>query len=183
MSKYGFLLNGTGMLNRQRTDPGVYEMLRSEFFILIGTPNEIFESANLIEEFTLRPQPVDQWNFDTDLEGWTLSRIRLDPSNAATSGTLDIDFIRVVEKVSMAISTASTPPLARIFPNPAKGYVVIEASTPSRLVVTTINGKVVRRIDSVKVRETISTSDWAPGIYIVRISNQEGIETLKLMVE
>ena len=282
MSKYGFLLDAKGMLNRQRTGPGIYEMLRSEFYILVGTPNEIFESANKIEELKLRPAPVDIWNFDTDLEGWTLTknltgtvtdsilslqiegadpfmtsgsglqidaeikkvvevkmkngtntssgriywvrdtdkafgigtsqsfeitpedndfstysidltdhlnwngtvtRIRLDPSNEATSGTMDIDFIKVIEKVSTALETASALPSARIFPNPAKGYVVVEASSPSRLVVTTINGTVVRRIDNLKVRETISTSDWAPGIYIVQVSGQEGIETLKLLVE
>ena len=200
MGKYGFRLDGKGMLNRNRMEPGIYETLRSEFYILVGTPNEIFEAANKIDELILIPPPVDQWNFDTDLEGWTLtknltgtvtdsvlllqiegpdpymtsasdlqidvenknvveikmkngtntnsgrlywmrdtdnnisiatsqdfdiipeddifstysidltdhpnwngtlSRIRLDPSNAATSGTMDIDFIKVTQGISM----------------------------------------------------------------------------------
>ena len=72
MSKYGFYMQARGMLNRKRTDPGIYEMVRSEFYILVGTPAEIVESARKIHSFTLHQAPGKEWDFNSDLEGWSL---------------------------------------------------------------------------------------------------------------
>lgn len=282
MTKYGFLLDGTGMLNRQRTDSTVYEMLRSEFYILVGTPHEIFEAANSIQELTLLPPPVDEWNFDTDLEGWTLTKnlkgnvddsilnleiqgpdpymtslgnlqidagektqlwvkmkngtptasgkifwlrdtdkafspqnslsfdiqpqdsafstyqidlkdqvtwsgtitqLRLDPSNDADSGSVQIDFIKAEADLTAAISRTTEAPQAQIFPVPAKGYFVIEVASPSRVCIFDIHGKVVCNRPELEQKETISCNDWTPGLYVVTVANHKGVSSYKLLVE
>lgn len=38
-----------GLLNRKETPEGVYECIRGESYILVGTPNEIFEAARAIQ--------------------------------------------------------------------------------------------------------------------------------------
>lgn len=44
----GYLL---GMINPERTPSGTHEVLRGEFYLLYGSPREIFESAQLIQSF------------------------------------------------------------------------------------------------------------------------------------
>ncbi len=282
MTKYGFLLDGTGMLSPARTDSGVHEVLRSEFFILVGTPDEIFEAANKIHELTLIPPPVDQWNFDVDLEGWTLTksltgqvedsiltleiqdpdpfmtslanlkinaqektqiwvnmkngtnttsgrlywlrdtdaafspenslsfdilpedtafttynidlkdhtnwsgtitRLRLDPSNDADTGTIRIDFIKAMKDLTLAIKEVSVVPNTRIYPVPASDYFNVVATAPFHMLVTSLSGKVILNEDSLTGSQAISVSEWTPGLYLVRIIDQEGISTHKLIVE
>ena len=50
MSKYGFDGNFSGMINRTRLQPGVYEAFRSEFYILSGTPQEIMEAIRILDD-------------------------------------------------------------------------------------------------------------------------------------
>ncbi len=49
MSKYGFLGIFSGMLNRTRLQPDIYEAFRSEFYIFSGTPQEIMDAIKLID--------------------------------------------------------------------------------------------------------------------------------------
>ncbi len=49
MSKYGFSGTFSGMINRTRLQPGIYEAFRSEFYILSGTPQEIMETIKILE--------------------------------------------------------------------------------------------------------------------------------------
>lgn len=49
MTKYGFYGRFTGMINRSRLPKGVYEAFRSEVYILQGTPREIMEAVETLE--------------------------------------------------------------------------------------------------------------------------------------
>jgi hypothetical protein len=49
MSKYGFAGTISGMLNRTRLEPDVYEVFRSEYYIFYGTPREIMEAVQAVE--------------------------------------------------------------------------------------------------------------------------------------
>lgn len=49
MTKYGFFGRFTGMINRSRLEPSVYEAFRSEFYILQGTPREIMKAVKKLE--------------------------------------------------------------------------------------------------------------------------------------
>jgi hypothetical protein len=45
----GARTNFTGLLNRKETPDGVYEAIRGESYILVGTPNEVIEAARAIQ--------------------------------------------------------------------------------------------------------------------------------------
>jgi hypothetical protein len=49
MSKYGFFGTFTGMINRTRLRPDVYEAFRSEYYILSGTPQEIMDAVKILD--------------------------------------------------------------------------------------------------------------------------------------
>lgn len=49
MCKYGFMGRFTGMINRTRLEPDVYEAFRSEYYILSGTPQEIMDAVRALE--------------------------------------------------------------------------------------------------------------------------------------
>lgn len=48
LHKFGFGFRARGILNPINTPEGIYEALRGEMYILVGTPNEIREAANNI---------------------------------------------------------------------------------------------------------------------------------------
>jgi hypothetical protein len=49
MWKFGARTEHAGLLNKKETPQGVYEAIRGESYILVGTPNEIFEAAQAIQ--------------------------------------------------------------------------------------------------------------------------------------
>lgn len=282
LAKYGFSLDGKGILSPLRTDSGVYEVLRSEFYILVGSPDEIFEAANAIHELTLLPPRPDQWNFDVDLEDWeltkslggavkdsvlfleiqgpdpymtsptnlqisakeknqiqlsmrnetsttsgkifwmrdtdkafspenslafeliaddtafttysidladhanwtgTISRLRLDPSNDADSGSIRIDFIRPTFQETSSVRTHTIPANARVYPVPFKNYFTVEVNSPSNILISGMDGRMVCRRDKHQSNEIISSAEWTPGLYLVRVVNKQGIGTYKIIKE
>jgi len=281
MSKYGFYIDARGMLNRNRTSPGIYETLRSEFYILVGTPNEIFEAANKIHEFSYSLPPLPEWEFESDLEGWVLRKslsgkvaegildlsitggdpymvspgnldvdaaetkyviismkngtgtssgsifwttdtqgtfnasystsfninpqdndfsryvidmsgeanwngtirsIRLDPSNAATSGNIEIDYIKISNDLTSLAREIITGIPVSIYPNPAKDYFVIDAGLPSHISIHDSAGRIIQSMKANPGSTKVSTSDWPVGVYIIRVSNKTGSKALRLIV-
>jgi hypothetical protein len=67
MAVYGFKTETKGLLNRTRLPDNVYEAYRFDMFMLMGTPNEIWETINKIEA------APTVWNFENTLENWTFS--------------------------------------------------------------------------------------------------------------
>ena len=282
MSKYGFYLEANGILNPTRTDQGTYEMVRSEFYILVGTPAEIEESAQKIHEFTYREPAGTEWHFTSDLEGWvlfksltgnategilnleitgadpymnspdnlsvdassmnqviirmrngtntnsgriywttdtqatfkadnskqitlipndeeftdyvidmwgepgwigTIRRIRLDPSNEATSGSVDIDYIMINENPSASAGMNSTKPSTRIYPIPAEDYFMVEGEVQSMISVYDGSGRlVVKRSSNSQVCRFL-TGGWEPGLYLIRIEKPGGTEFHKMLIK
>ncbi len=64
MAVYGFKVESNGILNRTRLDENVYEAFRFDLFMLMGSPNEIWETVNRIEKASF------VWNFSQNNEGW-----------------------------------------------------------------------------------------------------------------
>jgi len=64
MSKFGFVSYTNGILNRNRLPEDIYEAYRFDVFILKGSPNEIWETVQKIENL----EPI--WNFNINQEGW-----------------------------------------------------------------------------------------------------------------
>ena len=283
MAKYGFYLKANGLLNRNRTDSGVYEMVRSEFFMLVGTPSEIYKAANRIHPFRYWTyEAVSEWDFLTDLEGWeltkslsgsasnsilnlsitgtdpymispdnlgmdadsakyvllnmkngtntsagrfywttnatthfnfdystpvnllpndtelrnyvldmgeesnwkgTIKRIRLDPSSSANSGTFDIDYIKVVRDLASSSESIKADHPVNLYPNPASDRVAIETGLPSSIVIMDVVGRIIEVRDHRVERHVFWTGDWTPGIYLARIINNTGVQTIPFILK
>jgi hypothetical protein len=65
MAVYGFKTETNGILNRTRLPQNIYEAFRFDMFILMGSPNEIWETVKRIESQS------NVWSFNENAEGWT----------------------------------------------------------------------------------------------------------------
>lgn len=71
----------------------------------------------------------------------------------------------------------------RVYPNPFDDQLTIELDEQltTTVRITDVNGKMLVQ-DNLNVQEwTISTSDWANGMYIVTLENERGMKSLKLI--
>ena len=80
--------------------------------------------------------------------------------------------------------------MVQIFPNPASDYVVVRfteiGSEKNDIAIFNSLGQQVYRIDknsSNDVMHIISTTDFTPGVYMIRIMNGSNSLTRKLIVE
>jgi hypothetical protein len=70
-----------------------------------------------------------------------------------------------------------------LYPNPAKDYATITSLPDASIVrITDITGKYVFESVSETVDLTISTVNFANGIYIIRIESKDKIATEKLLI-
>jgi len=81
----------------------------------------------------------------------------------------------------------STPDIqerhVNIFPNPASDHVnIISSDRIHRIVITGMQGTVVKRLPVDGFQTTLTTSDLTPGIYIVKVYSDMGVYTGKLDV-
>ena len=139
-------------------------------------------------EISIRSQDPDFYTYVLDMTGvsnWSgvLKRVRLDPSNSASSGKVDIDYIKIVEGLPSSTKDPRVYTSAKIYPNPASDMLVIESGISSSITLLDVSGRVIKTIDHATGKTRISTGDWSPGIYFARIRNAGGIQTLKFMVE
>lgn len=73
----------------------------------------------------------------------------------------------------------------QLFPNPAQEQFTIRfnanAETVSRFEIFNTNGSLIQGGLLSNDNQTISVTDWAPGIYLVRVSNESGIYTQRFI--
>ena len=73
-----------------------------------------------------------------------------------------------------------------VSPNPARGFVTLdlpEASAGSELLVTDLTGRTVLRRRLRSARETVVTSDWPAGVYVLTVVRAAGSASARLVVE
>jgi hypothetical protein len=83
MTVYGFKTETKGILNRTRLPQNIYEAYRFDMFILMGSPNEIWEAVNLIENQS------SIWGFNENVEGWTSDSNNLVHENGSVKMNLN----------------------------------------------------------------------------------------------
>lgn len=93
----------------------------------------------------------------------------------AVNGALDYLSIEEAAKLNIPIA---------IYPNPARNQVTILTSTnnTANTEIFSITGQKVASM-AITAEATINVSDWAPGIYIVKVQDRTGIRTAKLVVQ
>lgn len=95
----------------------------------------------------------------------------------------DVKF-KQLEQTNINVHELNQP--LRLYPNPTSGLFSIKkgASEPVDLSVYSAQGKLVYRKTILLSQETIDSSAWAPGVYLLKQqSKNEGIKTTKLIVK
>ena len=71
----------------------------------------------------------------------------------------------------------------KIFPNPTTGIVTIEGQNIESVIVTNVNGQIIKRINQKTQRIIIDLNGQSQGLYFVQVKNEKGIITDKFVIE
>ena len=69
-----------------------------------------------------------------------------------------------------------------VYPNPATTVINIDNAEGAQVSVFDINGRMISNIESASANQTIDASNFAKGMYIVRIANGNNVITKKVSV-
>jgi hypothetical protein len=103
----------------------------------------------------------------------------------AYSGSITVDGVPVYEDVSLVSVGVNTNLLSNIgvYPNPFQNEIRISnASNASRIVVTSIIGKIVLRIDLSQASSQVVKANLPSGIYLVTIFAKDGSKVVRKMI-
>ncbi len=72
-----------------------------------------------------------------------------------------------------------------VYPNPANNFVTISANdlNINSIELSDINGRVIKNISTIGSQVEVNISDLAQGVYMMKISSNEGIATKKIVKE
>ena len=103
-------------------------------------------------------------------------------TSATGSSNVWIDDI-TFPRASIITQTAepATPAQASLYPNPCRGSFNVELVKESCIDIFNLQGQLVTHLDKASGRMQLQLNN--PGLYLVRISNESGVETLKLIAE
>lgn len=99
--------------------------------------------------------------------------------NIAATATATDQLLSVISPIEI------NPSNFTIYPNPATDIVTISSkgSALNYVVLTDINGRVVKQINDIETNSQINISDLSAGVYMMKISSSEGTTTKKLIKE
>ena len=69
-----------------------------------------------------------------------------------------------------------------VYPNPATTVINIDNAEGAQVSVFDINGRMITNVESASANQTIDASNFAKGMYIVRIANGNNVITKKVSV-
>ena len=70
-----------------------------------------------------------------------------------------------------------------VYPNPAQDFITLEAEAGSVYEITTLTGQTLTAGTVQQAREQIATNGLTAGLYLIRVSNDKGITTQKIIIE
>jgi len=163
----GQVVNGAMMLGSQTTSIQLDNYY--QFSLVDQSQNpQPFVSASFMEENGLTgtfEMCVTSYIFGTAVDS--------DPSNdqkclSVTRGTTGINEIAEGE--------------VNVYPNPATTVINIANAEGAQISVFDINGRMISNVESASANQTIDASNFAKGMYIVRIANGNNVITKKVSV-
>lgn len=150
------------------------------------------------------PLLTGQWEYKFSMDNWASSE-QLDPttSDSLCTKTTGAFTNRVMQSVSgqntvlpvvcyasclacgADASLAEGLIAARVYPNPAQGYFVVEAAQAEavRVEVATLTGQVVYVVAAADGTARIATDGWIPGVYMVRTVSERGQHVARIAVQ
>ncbi|MDI1234230.1 MAG: T9SS type A sorting domain-containing protein [bacterium] len=142
--------------------------------------------------FRITTQPVTGLTY-TDIDPYAgnnhylVKTVKLENSNAGSYYNTSIGAMVTASGVSgtnTALTMASIVDF-NMYPNPANASVHIEVAEALTIEVMTVNGQIVysTNVDKQTNSFTIQTTEWAKGVYIVKVNTMNGVAVKKLIVQ
>ncbi len=173
-----FLISGAlgwqgGAVPMTETGEGIYEataMISGAASVAYKFVNGVVsESAN--EEFQGFPESPGPCTFDNGVGGWNRFHVRSGEPEvlpAVAYNSCEPLSVRPVAQLGMV----------NIFPNPSNGATFVEVENPNgynlRMSILDVTGKVVSENHVLNTgRKQINTSNFAPGLYFINITNEK----------
>ncbi|PLX07388.1 MAG: hypothetical protein C0596_10610 [Marinilabiliales bacterium] len=127
-------------------------------------------SLTLVGEYTSanRPYTIDNWNGDRFY-------LVFETDGTGQADGLEASYTTYATEVEVNELTGIS-----LYPNPANGTININGITNSDVVIYDIYGKQIKEFNSIN-STTIDISDMSNGVYLMNISNKDGVKTLKFV--
>ncbi len=179
--------NGTTGSIRQVTEPGTYWVTYNETFCQVRTDSFVVKGAslspvitvNVYELGTTEPYTTYQWLFNGKVIPGATQRTYTVSENGdyqivvtSEGGCIDTSAPYKVTNVDNSNHIENTDVRAtqiKVYPNPAHDLVHISAPCSVNIVLTSIEGRVIRQLSNVT---TLPLKGLVPGMYLLCISDQ-----------
>lgn len=89
--------------------------------------------------------------------------------------------IKVLKTRSSGVQEKTSMPV-RVYPNPASESITVDVEADATLTVTGLNGNIILNTGIAGGSTTIPTSQWAEGLYLVRITGAEASKTVRIVI-
>lgn len=103
------------------------------------------------------------------------------PTPFYTSG-FDLDAVGVINERQLGIDDQNTSILA-VYPNPATDIVFINSDSPVSIVLYDMSGKELKSSSEINGEQGFSISDYADGVYLLKITQKEKVSLHKLVIK
>lgn len=107
-------------------------------------------------------------------------------SPSFTVNTCDMWLLKIAPPASTGINNNELPVAVHVFPNPSSESITISAAVnmESELVISDMAGRIIvaEALNERLISRNIKVSDWAPGVYNVKLVTSQGVNVVKLIV-
>ncbi|MCW5519517.1 family 16 glycosylhydrolase [Aureitalea sp. L0-47] len=149
--------------------------------------DKIVFAVDDVVHYTYNPsvQNADTWPFTANQ--YILLNVAILPNIAPsfTESSLEIDYVRVYEKVTLGTIDAEPKGMGAVI-NPVGEQLemlVHESAVGSNMFVYDITGRLVDRFEIGQTRVVRDSAHWSPGLYLARLQGQGSGQMVKLVKE
>ena len=187
---FGFFINGANPLGGNYLDSNIAIIPGTSLPVAINNINATLNSAYFIDNQILNGQTIVFDGFTTVL----LAQVYVLPGNTyhlkmaiadVADGVFDSGiFLKAQSMKSYNMTTGINEGITKSFsfyPNPAKDKIEISILENSEIEIVNSIGQVLQKINSRDNSITIDISDFAKGIYFVKVKSENGISVKKFV--
>ncbi|MFH2143428.1 MAG: choice-of-anchor L domain-containing protein [Bacteroidota bacterium] len=133
-------------------------------------------------------------NIVTFTKGSSSAVITIDPiSDALNEGSetviLIMDYlndtisVNILDYISVNIDNNYAERSLKIYPNPSKGNITVEADGLQDVEIVRVTGEILKQYTIYNSQNTVQIEDLAKGIYFVKVISEKGVSVEKVIVE
>ena len=188
-SKSGYFSNGGGNLVVSGLTPGRTYTLKGWVKAVSGLDIWITASnyggANIGQQMT-----STSWTQSGNIVftmGTTNTSVTLATWTGATSSAYFDDYtlstyVAGQMNAGREVVLENTSSIVEVYPNPASGSFSVSSADNAKIIVTSLDGRVIKTVNASGRVTTIDSGNWSSGMYIIQVQSASGSTVKKLMI-